>query len=135
MPLIKFDIMEGRSKQQIRGMLDAAHRAMLAAFHVPPGDRYQIVNEHKPYCMIVEDTGLGIDRTDQVTVITVISRPRTEQEKTFFYRELCRELQENCGIAASDVMVSFVNNTDADWSFGHGRAQFLTGELGGGAKP
>jgi hypothetical protein len=27
-------------------------------------------------------------------------------------------------------MVSFVENTDEDWSFGHGRAQFLTGELG-----
>ena len=26
-------------------------------------------------------------------------------------------------------MVSIVSNTDADWSFGNGRAQFLTGEL------
>jgi hypothetical protein len=27
------------------------------------------------------------------------------------------------------VMVSIVTNTDADWSFGNGVAQFLTGEL------
>jgi hypothetical protein len=33
------------------------------------------------------------------------------------------------GMEAGDVMVSIVTNTDADWSFGNGRAQFLTGEL------
>jgi len=26
-------------------------------------------------------------------------------------------------------MVTLVENSDEDWSFGHGRAQFLTGEL------
>jgi hypothetical protein len=29
----------------------------------------------------------------------------------------------------SDVVVSIVTNSDEDWSFGNGRAQFLTGEL------
>jgi hypothetical protein len=27
------------------------------------------------------------------------------------------------------VVVSFVTNADEDWSFGAGRAQFLTGDL------
>jgi hypothetical protein len=43
-------------------------------------------------------------------------------------------LQQKCGIAPSDVMVSIVENTDADWSFGNGEAQFLTGKLGVSAK-
>ena len=46
-----------------------------------------------------------------------------------FYAELCRELKESCGIEASDVIVSIVSNSAADWSFGNGRAQFVTGEL------
>jgi len=50
-------------------------------------------------------------------------------EKTAFYRELCGELERACGIQPTDVVVNFVENTDEDWSFGHGRAQFLTGEL------
>jgi hypothetical protein len=29
----------------------------------------------------------------------------------------------------NDIVVSIVTNSDADWSFGNGRAQFLTGEL------
>jgi hypothetical protein len=29
----------------------------------------------------------------------------------------------------NDIIVCIVTNSDADWSFGNGRAQFLTGEL------
>jgi hypothetical protein len=96
---------------------------------VPARDRYQIVHEHEPSHFVVQDTGLDIARTDNVVVVTVTSRPRTREEKEAFYVELCRELKTRCQIDPSDVMVSIVTNTDDDWSFGHGRAQFLTGEL------
>lgn len=129
MPLIRFDIEEGRTDTQIKTMLDATHRAVLKAFEVPEQDRYQIVNEHKASRMVVEDTGLGITRTNNVVLVSVTSRPRSEESKQFFYKELCRELQASCNIAPSDVMVSFVINSDVDWSFGDGNAQFLTGEL------
>ena len=65
---------------------------MLAAFKVPERDRYQIYTEHAPNHFIVQDTGLGIQRTNNVVVITVTSRPRTEEMKKTFYAELCREL-------------------------------------------
>lgn len=48
MPLLHFHILEGRTPEQIRGILDSAHEAMLEAFQVPCRDRYQIVTEHKP---------------------------------------------------------------------------------------
>jgi phenylpyruvate tautomerase PptA (4-oxalocrotonate tautomerase family) len=129
MPLIRIDAIAGRTPQQVKHVLDAAHRAMLTAFQVPERDRYQIYEEHAPGHFIVEDTGLGIARTNQVIVVTVISRPRSQEAKQKFYAELCRELKDACGIEASDVMVSIVTNSDEDWSFGNGRAQFLTGEL------
>jgi hypothetical protein len=133
MPLLRFDLIEGRSKSELKALLDAAHRAMLAAFRVPARDRYQIVHEHKRSRMLVEDTGLDIPRTDNVVVLQVTTRPRGRAAKELFYRLLVEELERSCGIAPSDVMVSMVENTDEDWSFGHGRAQFLTGELGGAA--
>jgi hypothetical protein len=46
MPLIRIDATKGRSEDEIRNVLDAAHRAMLAAFKVPQRDRYQIYQEH-----------------------------------------------------------------------------------------
>ena len=129
MPLLHFNVLEGRTDAELKTMLDAAHRAMLAAFKVPERDRYQIVNEYKPSRMVVEDTGLGIPRTDKVVVVQVVSRPRGKEAKQKFYRLLTEELQKSCGIAPSDVMVSIVENTDEDWSFGLGRAQFLEGDL------
>lgn len=129
MPLLYFNVLEGRTDAELKTMLDAAHRAMLAAFKVPERDRYQIVNEYKPSRMVVEDTGLGIPRSDKAVVVQVISRPRGKEAKQTFYRLLTEELQASCGIAPSDVMVSVIENTDEDWSFGLGRAQFLEGDL------
>jgi phenylpyruvate tautomerase PptA (4-oxalocrotonate tautomerase family) len=129
MPLIRFDLIEGRNEAELKTLLDAAHRAMLAAFKVSERDCYQIVHEHKSSHLIVEDTGLGLERSDKVVVVQVTSRRRKKKEKIAFYRNLCEELERACGIAPADVMVSIVENSDEDWSFGLGRAQFLEGDL------
>ena len=130
MPLIRVDMIEGRSSDEIKALLDAIHRAVLAAFKVPVRDRYQIVSEHPPSHFIVEDTGLGITRTRNSVVILVTTRPHEREAKESFYKLLVRELEAKCGLAPSDVVVSIVTNTDEDWSFGNGHAQYLTGELG-----
>ena len=129
MPLLRIDLYEGRSDAELKNLLDAVHRAMLAAFKVPERDRYQIVHQHPATGMIMEDTGLRIPRTDKFICIQVTTRPRTREMKQLFYRLVTEELQSACGIAPSDVMVNMVTCEDEDWSFGLGRAQFLTGEL------
>jgi phenylpyruvate tautomerase PptA (4-oxalocrotonate tautomerase family) len=128
-PLIRIDMVEGRSPDEIKALLDATHRAVLAAFKVPTRDRYQIVHEHSPSRFVVEDTGLGITRTRNAVFIQVTTRPHPREAKESLYKLLVRELEQTCGLAPSDVVVSIVTNTDEDWSFGYGRAQFLTGEL------
>ena len=102
---------------------------MLAAFNVPPRDRYQIVQEHPRSHMIIEDTGLGMERSEKLVVVQVITRGRKKKQKESFYRLLCEALQRACGIPPTDVIVTMVENRDEDWSFGLGHAQFLTGEL------
>jgi Tautomerase enzyme len=129
MPLLRFDLVAGRTDGELKSLLDAAHRAIVEAFGVPERDRYQIVHEHRASRMIIEDTGLGIPRTDKVVFLQVTSRKRKKKQKEDFYRLLCKELEKECSISPSDVVVSFVENGDEDWSFGLGRAQFLTGDL------
>jgi phenylpyruvate tautomerase PptA (4-oxalocrotonate tautomerase family) len=129
MPLLRIDVIEGRSEDELKQLLDAIHCSMLAAFKVPKRDRYQIVHEHPAAEMKVEDTGLGIPRTEGVVMVQVTTRPRSRLEKQTFYELLCRELNRCCGVKPSDVVVSITQNADEDWSFGYGRAQFLTGEL------
>lgn len=129
MPLLQFDVIQGRSESEIKTLLDAAHRAVLSAFKVPERDRYQIVHENKPYQMVFEDTGLGLTRTHNLVMVRVFTSPRSDEQKQFFMAELCRELKESCGIEGSDVMISFITNSKGDWSFGNGVAQYVTGEL------
>jgi phenylpyruvate tautomerase PptA (4-oxalocrotonate tautomerase family) len=129
MPLIRIDVVKGRSEAEIKSLLHAAHRAMLQAFGVPPSDRYQIVTEHPRAHMVIEDTGLGIERSDKLVVVQVITRKRKKKQKEAFYPLLCEEFERECGIPPSDVMVTVVENRNEDWSFGMGRAQFLTKEL------
>jgi hypothetical protein len=129
MPLLRFDLVQGRSENQIGRILDVAHEVLVKSFDVPERDRYQIVREHAPSRMIVEDTDLGIVRTPKRLVLQVTTRPRSRAMKQAFYSSLVEKLDNACGIAPSDVLVTFVTNTDEDWSFGLGRAQFITGEL------
>jgi len=128
MPLLRIDLIQGRSEEDLKNLLDAIHRAMLAALKVPERDRYQIVHQHPAAEMRIEDTGLGIPRTEKIVMVQVTTRPRTRLEKQSFYESLCRELSR-CGVESSDVVVSVTQNSDEDWSFGFGRAQFITGEL------
>lgn len=129
MPLLKFNVIRGRSKAEIETLLDTAHEVVLEAFKVPQGDRYQIVLEHDAHLVRAEDTGLGFKRTDKFLLLEVVSRPRSKESKQAFYKLLAEKLEAKCGIASTDLMVSFVINSDEDWSFGLGKAQFLTGDL------
>ncbi|PTI78224.1 tautomerase family protein [Staphylococcus succinus] len=129
MPLIKIDMIKGREESEIKEILDISYRVMLETFGAPEGDRYQIVNQHEDYEMQILDTGLGVERTENVLVFTIVTRPRTQSEKTNFYQKLADTLHEHTDIRKEDIMISLVENTDEDWSFFNGKAQFLTGDL------
>ena len=129
MPLIRIDITEGRSDAEIKSLMDTVQDCVIEAFKVPVKDRYQIVTEHKPGRMILLDTGLGFERSEQAIVIQVFTSPRTTVNKTKFYQLLSEKLAANCGLKREDLLVSVITNTDVDWSFGFGETQYLTGKL------
>ena len=63
MPLVPVDMLEGRSPDEIKALLDTTQPTVVAAFKVPQPDQYQVVHQHPASTFIVEDTGLGILRT------------------------------------------------------------------------
>ncbi|MED4524768.1 MULTISPECIES: tautomerase family protein [Bacillus amyloliquefaciens group] len=129
MPLLRFDVIEGRDDAALKKLLDTAHYAMVKAFDVPVTDRYQIVHQHRPHELIIEDTGLGFKRSKDLVIISIVSKARTEHQKETLYQLMADQLKTECGIPPEDVMISMTENGNADWSFGLGEAQFLTGKL------
>lgn len=126
---MKIDLIKGREKEVIKQILDISYKVMLDTFNAPEGDRYQIVNQHEDYEMQILDTGLGVERTKEVIIFTVITRPRTQVEKQKFYREVVNELYDKMGIRKEDIMFILIENSDENWSFFNGEAQFLNGSL------
>jgi phenylpyruvate tautomerase PptA (4-oxalocrotonate tautomerase family) len=129
MPLVRIDVIEGRSDEEVRALADAVQDVMMEVFAAPARDRYQVIHEHRPGRLIAEDTGLGLERTDRVVIIQVTQQGRSDSQKKALYAALANALESRAGVSPSDLIVSVVANTNADWSFGLGRAQFLEGDL------
>jgi phenylpyruvate tautomerase PptA (4-oxalocrotonate tautomerase family) len=129
MPLVRIDLVRGRSAEQVRALADVVQEVMLDVFAAPPRDRYQVIHQHEPGEIIAEDTGLGMTRTDGVVVVQVTQQGRSREQKEALYEALARRLGEEGLVEPDDLIVSVTENTKDDWSFGRGRAQFLTGEL------
>ncbi|MDN5370158.1 MAG: hypothetical protein PWP74_1466 [Shewanella sp.] len=130
MPLLVFDMIEGRTPTAVRKILDCSHQVVLDVFGVPARDRYQIVHENKDYQMVIEDTGLGYERSRDVIVLRVFTSPRSLEQKHLFMQRLSTALQHQCAIAPQDLVISFFSNSRDDWSFGEGEAQYSSGRLG-----
>ena len=129
MPLVRIDVVEGRSPEEVTELADTVQDCVVEAFGVPETDRYQIVTEHRPGQMLIRDTGLGFSRSERVVVLQVFTSPRTPAMKKRLYALLAERLQERTGLAPADLVVSLTSNGTDDWSFGDGEAQYLTGRL------
>ena len=129
MPLVRIDVQAGRTPDQLRRLADTVQEVMLDVFAAPPGDRYQIITEHAVGHIIAEDTGLGLERSDGVTVIQIFQQGRNAEQKQAAYEQLAKRLDAAALVRPEDLIVSVMANEREDWSFGLGRAQFLTGEL------
>ncbi|WP_068279211.1 tautomerase family protein [Aldersonia kunmingensis] len=130
MPLVHIHVIESRrTPQQLRQVADTVQDVMLEHFAAPERDRYQLITEHRQGQIIAEDTGLGYERTDNIVVVQIFQQGRTVHHKQAAYKALAERLQSETGLPPSDLIVSVVENTREDWSFGHGVAQFVEGML------
>ena len=86
MPLLYFDLVGGRTPEEVRGLVDSAHAAVVEAFEAPERDRYQVVNVHSAEEIVALDTGLGFERSERLLVIHVVSRAERVPKSNTFIR-------------------------------------------------
>ncbi len=130
MPLARVDLVEGRSDEQLAVLADTIYQVERDVFSAPEDDRYVVITEHRPGRMFLGSTGLGYQRSADAMVIQITEQNRDRDQKEALYRALAERLHAAIGLRPEDLIVSIVASTPEDWSFGLGRAQFLTGELG-----
>lgn len=129
MPLVRVDINEGRTPEQLWALSQAIHSAILAEYQIPERDYFHILTEHPQGQIIAQDAGLGFERTPNVVMIQIFTQQgRSQADKQSLFAAVAANLQA-VGIAGEDVFLGYVENTANDWSFGFGRSQYVTGEL------
>ncbi|MFE0251229.1 tautomerase family protein [Streptomyces sp. NPDC059010] len=129
MPLVRIDLVKGRTDAQVRAVADAVHTAVVEVLGVPGRDRFQIVTEHEAGRVIALDAGLGFERGDDTVMIQIFTQTgRSTEVKQQLYAAVNASLAK-LGVAGEDVFIGYVENTAADWSFGFGRAQYIEGDL------
>jgi hypothetical protein len=126
MPLVRIDHSDTRTNSA--EIAAAVHDAIVAVYGIPVRDRFQVVTARGATTLVAEDAGLGFDRTDPVIIQIFTQRGRTTVTKQQLYAEIARRLKK-VGVAGEDVFIGYMENGPQDWSFGFGRAQYVTGEL------
>ncbi|QKX61335.1 uncharacterized protein TRUGW13939_08483 [Talaromyces rugulosus] len=130
MPLVKIHVIRGtRSPNELKALADIIQQVMRDHFNAPERDRYQIITQHEDYELICEDTNLGFSRSRNMVIIKILQQGRSDRQKQEVFQALHESLSAKCGLSGEDLIISCAQNTPADWSFGMGVAQFLTGQL------
>jgi 4-oxalocrotonate tautomerase len=124
MPLVRIDTPQRIDVSRRRANGDATHRAMVATMNVPADDRFQVLAGHPDEGLSVTPSYLGIAHgPDPVIVQITLNAGRTVEQKRAFYARLADELQA-LGVRREDVIVSLVEVSKENWSFGNGEAQY-----------
>jgi phenylpyruvate tautomerase PptA (4-oxalocrotonate tautomerase family) len=128
-PLVRIDVNEGRSAEELQRLSRGVHDAILAEYGIPERDYFHILTEHPQGQIFAQDAGLGFERTGGVVMIQIFTQAgRTQEAKQRLFAAVAEKLS-GVGVAGEDVFIGYVENTAGDWSFGFGRAQYVTGEL------
>ncbi len=130
MPLVRIDVNQGRTPDQLRGLSQGIHAAIVGEYGIPERDYFHVLTEHPAGQIVAQDAGLGFERTPDVVMIQIFTQAgRSQATKQSLFAAIAEKLAA-VGVAGEDVFIGYVENGAGDWSFGFGQAQYITGELG-----
>ena len=121
MPLVNISILKGKTPAYIKAIADGVNSAVIETMGFPADDRYQIIHECEPYCLEFQDR-----KDDRVMMHLTMRSGRSDEAKKAFYAKVVENLARDPGIDPANVLISIVENTDIDWSFRDGVAQFCS---------
>jgi phenylpyruvate tautomerase PptA (4-oxalocrotonate tautomerase family) len=125
MPLVRITLRKGRSPEFLRDASAAVHEALVAVANVPEDDRFHVIEEVEDDRLVAHPSYGGVSRTDGLVIIQItLNAGRTVEVKKALYAEIARRLEEAVDVRPDDVLVSLVEVTKENWSFGGGRATY-----------
>ena len=125
MPLVRITLRKGRSPEFLRAASSAIHDALVATATVPADDKFHIIEEVESDRLVAHPSYGGVTRSEGLIVIQItLNAGRTPDIKRALYADLVRRLQEAVDVRPDDVLISLVEVTKENWSFGGGRMTY-----------
>lgn len=125
MPLIRIDLMQGKSLDYRSAIGDVVYQAMVQTMNVPKDDRFMVITEHPAEDLIVDPQYLGIERSKECVFIQLtLNAGRTLEQKRSFYKAVADGLHQRIKLRREDVFINLVEVSKENWSFGNGEAQY-----------
>lgn len=125
MPLVKLYLRKGKPPEYLRGVADAVHDALVAQANVPKDDRFQVIQELDDEALIANPSYGGVNRSKNLIIVEItLNAGRTVDIKKNLYADIVRRLQAAADVRPDDVLISLVEVTKENWSFGGGRATY-----------
>jgi phenylpyruvate tautomerase PptA (4-oxalocrotonate tautomerase family) len=122
MPFARIDLAQGKTPEYRATVANVVYEAIVGVLKAPDGDRFIVVNEHKPENLIYDPDFLGMKRSPDFILIQVTSTVgNVKEQKLAFYRQIVDELESKLGVRPDDVMINMVFVDREDWSFGKGQ--------------
>jgi phenylpyruvate tautomerase PptA (4-oxalocrotonate tautomerase family) len=122
MPFARIDLAQGKPAAYRTTAANIVYEAIVGVLKAPDGDRFIVVNEHKPENLVYDPDFLGMKRSPDFMLIQVTSTVgNTKDLKLAFYRQIVDELGSKLGVRPDDVMINMVFVDREDWSFGQGK--------------
>jgi len=127
MPLVRIDLIEGKSPEYRMQVGQVVYQALLDTFNVPKNDRFQVITEHPKEGFLFDRDYLGIHRTDDCIFLQItLNSGRTVEMKQRFYKAVADGLHESLKMRREDVVINLVEVPKENWSFGNGEAQYVS---------
>jgi phenylpyruvate tautomerase PptA (4-oxalocrotonate tautomerase family) len=124
MPIVKIYVRENRTDQELRAIGDGVHDALVATANVPADGRFQILNRLGRDQIVAHPSYGGVRRSDDIVIIEItLNAGRTLEIKKRIYADIVARL-ERAGVRPDDVVISLIEVTKENWSFGGGRATY-----------
>jgi phenylpyruvate tautomerase PptA (4-oxalocrotonate tautomerase family) len=125
MPLVRIDLVEGKTPEYRIAIGQVVYQAMLDVLNVPNNDRFQVITEHAKTGMQFDRDYLGIHRSDDCIFLQItLNSGRTLEMKQRFYKAIADGLHDSLNVRREDVLINLVEVAKENWSFGNGEAQY-----------
>ena len=122
MPLVRIDLVQGKSAEYRRAIGGVVYEAMVDVL-APKDDRFQVIAEHVEVNFIYDPNFFGIARSkDLIFVQLTLADGRRLEQTRGFYKRVVDDLHDRLGVRKEDVFISLVGTGREDWSFGNGEA-------------